>query len=65
MKRDLYQYRQGRQYALEIIAGARSTLCEPSLLGELISNLKASCINKPPSMADGIRSIVELMGEPA
>lgn len=59
--RDTYQYLQGKRYAIDLLQATRSTLSEPSLIGDLIKNLEAGCANKPQSFADGIRSIVLLM----
>ena len=61
MRPDNYQYRQGRQHALDILGNAQSTLSEKTLLGDLIRNLTDGCRNKPQSFADGIRSIVKLL----
>lgn len=58
MKRDQYQFRQGREYAADALRCAASTMAEQSLLTNLLANLRKNCANKPPSFADGIMSIV-------
>lgn len=58
---DHYQYLQGKAYAIDVLASARSTLSEPSLIGDLLKNLEDGCANKPASFAEGIKAITLLV----
>lgn len=58
MKLDQYQFRQGREFAADVLRCAASTLAEQNLLAGLLDNLRKTCSNKPPSFAEGILSIV-------
>lgn len=58
MKRDQYQFRQGREFAADVLRCAASALAEAHLLAGLLENLRKTCANKPPSFAEGILSIV-------
>lgn len=60
-KNDNYQFRQGKQYALDMMLDAQSTLTEPSLIDDLLANLKAANSNKPPSFAEGVMQVVGLV----
>lgn len=61
LHRDTYQYLQGKAYALDLLQSARSTLTEPSLVGDLLKNLEDGCANKPVSFAEGVKFITLLV----
>jgi len=57
-RNDNYQFRQGKQYALDVLMDAQKTLTEPSLIDDLLDNLRNGCANKPPSFAEGVTQVV-------
>lgn len=56
-RQDGYLFRQGVQFAREMIESCRGDLT----LGPILQNLRRAMGNKPPAQAEGIKSIIELL----
>lgn len=56
-RQDGYLFRQGVQFAREMIESCRGDLS----LGPILQNLRRAMGNKPPAQAEGIKSIIELL----
>lgn len=56
-RQDGYLFRQGVQFAREMIESCRGDLT----LVPILQNLRRAMGNKPPAQAEGIKSIIELL----
>lgn len=57
MKQDLYIYRQGQEFAREMVASAPGNLSAQPI----IQSLERSLANKPARFAEGIESIIAVL----
>lgn len=57
MRLDQYNIRQGKMFAIELIAMAPANLS----VQPIIDNLVKSMVNKPPAQQEGIRLVIQLL----
>lgn len=57
MRRDLYNIRQGKMFAIEMIAAAPGNLSVQPIIASLLHSIG----NKPPGQQEGIREVIGLL----
>jgi len=58
---DQFQLSQGRRYAIEIVESCGAQLNNAWGLKDLVARLEKSVANKPPSFAQGVSMVVEML----